>query len=182
MEAIEGLTCGDQRGHGLFDHRVDQGGLRRTGLAFGGHAARNGPRAQPSATRVAEFLIATAARGPFADNPQGAGKTGCLQPTPKFRADPAPRVPLGLECQRPSVERTLAAAERIVPLAAQNLPDRLARNAGRARQGLDRDALCGQIDDLTIERLTQLRTIPLDALGAGQGCGVNRASGRQCPT
>lgn len=54
-----------------------------------------------------------------------------------------------------------------------------ARHAGRTCHDPDRHALPGQIDNLAVEGLAQLGTIPLDALGAGQGCRIDRPRRRQ---
>lgn len=99
MESIESLARTDQRWHGFFDHRVDQSRLCRSGVALGGHAARDGPCAQPRTASMAKFLIATPAGRPFADHPQRTAKTGRLQPPPQFSADPAACIPFRLKGQ-----------------------------------------------------------------------------------
>lgn len=64
-------------------------------------------------------------------------------------------------------------------LTAKDLADSLARHAGYACHGFNRHALPGQINDLEVECLAQLSAIPLDALRAGQGGGIDRPRRRQ---
>lgn len=58
-------------------------------------------------------------------------------------------------------------------LAAQNLAHGLARDAGGSRHSFDGHALLGKVDNLPMKRLTDLRTIPLEAFGTGQSLRID---------
>lgn len=163
-----------------LDHSVDQGCLRRARLPFSRHAAGDRTRAQRGAAGVPEFFVTAPAGSLFADNAQRAGKARCLQSPPQLGADPASRIPLGLEPERPSIERTLAIPKCVMAPAAQDFTDRLARNASRACHGLI-GTPCPARSTICRSSASRLGAIPLETFGTGQGRGIDRPRGCKRP-